>query len=184
MHTKTSPGPFNGRHAGAGAHDDSPGLESSAQLGGHAGVSTRQDLRTRLDQKHVDTEIGQDRCDLTSRVRCSHHCDLSRKRTQGTEVVVAQGQFRPGDRECRGTPADGNDDPISPPLAPVSPVNGVRIAELHRPQMLEELDPLSSDIVGNSLLVVGVAGHPVTVAQHRREVGLRWFPTQAEALPR
>ncbi len=60
---------------------------------------------------------------------------------------------------------------ISPPLAPVGPVNRVRIAELPAPDVSAELDPLSSGIVGKTLLVVGVAGHSVTVTQHRREVG-------------
>ena len=103
--------------------------------------------------------------------------------SQRTDVLVGERQFGAGDRETGRVPADGEDDPVRGPGPPVARGHRVRPGEADRAEMLDQVDAVPADVARDVLLLVGVAGHPLAVGQHRGQVGDRRRAGQAELRP-
>ena len=57
------------------------------------------------------------------------------------------------------------------------------ITESRRSRLVDEVDALPAQHVGHALVLVGVAGHPFGVGQHRGDVDLGRLAAQAERVP-
>jgi hypothetical protein len=79
---------------------------------------------------------------------------------------------------------DGENDPLASPYPPIRRLQGMRIAEPHRPYVLEQVNPATAKLVGHVLLVVRVASDPGAVGQHVRQVRHRGGSFQPETPPR
>ena len=103
---------------------------------------------------------------------------------QAAHVLEGQGQLGARDRQPRGPPADGDDDPVGTPGPAVRRCDGVGVEEARVAGLLHEVDAPGADVVGDVLPLVRVAGHALRVGQRRGEVHLRPRPAQTERLPR
>ena len=70
-------------------------------------------------------------------------------------------------------PSDGEDDVLSPPGAAVLGDERMGIGEMDGAEVLDEVDAVATQLVGQMLLLEGVASHPIAVGQHCLQVGLR-----------
>ena len=104
-------------------------------------------------------------------------------RGQGLErsdVAVRKGQLASGNGQPSGMSADRQDDAVGPPTATVAGSQRVRIGEANRPEVLDEVDPVMPQLVGEVLFLNDVAGDSIAVGQDCLQVGLgrRSFETE------
>ena len=147
-------------------------------------VGGRDQDRPGLEHGDVGPEVLEDGCDLAAGVGATDDRGPPGQAGQGRDVLVGERQVGAGDRELAGVPADGQDDAVRGPGAPVAGAHRVRAGETDRAQVLDQVDALPADMPGHVLLVVGVAGHPIAVGQHGGQVGHGGGAAQAEGGPR
>jgi hypothetical protein len=140
--------------------------------------------RPGLEHGDVGPEVLEDGRDLAACVGAADDRGPSGQAGQGRDVLVGERQVGAGDREPARVPADGQDDAVRGPGAPVVGGHRVRPGETDRAQVLDQVDALPADMPGHVLLVVGVAGHPLAVGQHGGQVGHGGGTAQAEGGPR
>ena len=159
------------------------GAEGPAEFLRNARIGGRHQGRPGLEEADGDAQVVQDGGDLAARVGPADDGGPGRQGGQGRNVLVGQRQVRAGDREAAGVAADGQDDPVRRPAAPVAGGDGVRVGEGDRAEVLDQVNSMPPEMAGHVLLVVGVAGHPLAVGQHGGKVGHRRRAVEAEGGP-
>ncbi len=76
--------------------------------------------------------------------------------------------------------SDGHDDALGPPGATVVGGERVGIGEMGGAEVLDEVDAVAAQLVGQMFLLEDVASHPIAVGQDGLEVGLRRRPFEPE----
>ena len=76
--------------------------------------------------------------------------------------------------------SDGQDDALGSPSATVVGGERVGIGEMGGAEVLDEVDAVAAQLVGQMFFLEGVAGHPIAVGQDRLEVGFRGRPFEPE----
>ena len=175
--------PTQARDEGARDHGHPPAAERAAKLRRHVLVGGRDQDGAALEQGDGSAKIGEDGRDLAAGIRAADHRDPARQAGQGRDVLVSERQVGAGDRKTGRVPADGQDDAVRGPGP--APVRGQRArpGEADRAEVLDQVDAAPSDMAGQVLLVMGVAGHPLAVGEHGGQVGNGRLAGQAEGCP-
>ena len=168
--------------AGVRWHTLSP--EGPAELGGNTGIGGRNEHRPRFEQGHGGPQVLEDRGDLAAGVGPADHRDPFREGGQGRNVLVGERQVSTGDRQPGRVAADGQDYPVRGPGTRTRRGHRMRVGEAGRAAILDQIDAMPPEMAGQVFLVVGVAGHPIGVGHHDRQVGHRPGTFQAENGPR
>ena len=163
---------------------DASSLEGSIEFGRDTEVGLRNYRRARLEETDAAAKIGKDGSDLASGVGRSDDGGCRRESFERSNVAIGESQLRPRDGQPSCVPAHGQDDVISMPTAIVARCQSVRVGEPNRPEVLDEVDPVTSQLVGQVFLLSDVAGHTIAVCQNGLKVGYRTRPFEAERGPR
>ena len=168
---------------GAGVHAHVAGPEGRRQFRRNGGIGGRHQRGPGLEQADVDAQVVQDGRDLAAGIGPAHDGGLGGQRRQEGNVLVGERQVRAGNGQAAGVAADGQDDAVRGPGAPVAGGDRVRAGEAGRAEVLDQVDSVPPQMAGHVLLAVGVAGHPLAVGQHRRKVRHGRRPAEAERGP-
>jgi hypothetical protein len=151
-------------------HVHIPGAESAAKFGRNAGVSGGYEDGSGFEQAHRGAEVIENGRDLAAGVGTADDRDPAGKAVQGRDVLVGEREVSAGDLEPARVTSDGQDDAVGGPGARAVGSQRVRVDEADRAEVLHQVDPMSAQMAGYVLLVVGVTGHPVAVGDHDGKV--------------
>lgn len=141
----------------------------------------RGDASTKSD---LGTEVAEDRRELTTGVGAADHHDRRWQPGQVPQSVEGERELRSRDRGSTGVSADGDDHRVPAEGSAVQDPHRVRVDERGWSGLVDQVDPVAADEVGQSLLLVCVVGDPSRVAEGRRDVHVGSVATQAELRPR
>ena len=79
--------------------------------------------------------------------------------------------------------SDGQHDALSSPRATVTARHGVGIGEMDWTEMLDEIDAIAAQLVGQVLFLESVAGHSIAIAEDCRKVRFRRGTFESEGCP-
>jgi hypothetical protein len=151
-------------------HVHIPGAESAAKFGRNVGVGGGYEDGSGFEQADRGAEVIENGRDLAAGVGTADDRDPPGEAVQRRDVLVREREVSAGDLEAARVTADGHDDAVGGPGARAVGSQRVRVGEADRAEVLHQVDPVSAQMAGHVLLVVGVTGHPVAVGDHDGKV--------------